>query len=213
MPSFVRNLALRFYREHFPFSRKSATFPSMPPMNSPPPSSLIPASRAVVPSYDLNWKQMAAPQRRLGPAGVQNLEMVIHQHMPMFHMEHCVFAHTLSTGKDYHDCGRPCENHTRSIPADRVGEPHPLILDVGLPECTLLQRPGPDRRPNTSRKFCRPGVRHFRVELLREAGPKAAEQVSQYAAVLSGKSEVMTTVRSLRVLNQLGVTRGTPDRE
>jgi putative protease len=27
----------------------------------------------------------------------------------MFHMEHCVFCAFLSTGKDYRDCGRPCD--------------------------------------------------------------------------------------------------------
>jgi putative protease len=29
----------------------------------------------------------------------------------MFHMEHCVFAAFLSTGKDHRDYGRPCEVH------------------------------------------------------------------------------------------------------
>src|SRR6185436_3972786 len=79
-----------------------------------------------VPSYDLNWRQLAAMLARFDP---MRFEAVIHQHMPMFHMEHCVFAHTLSNGKDYHDCGRPCETHRVDL-SDRVGEPHPLIPDV-----------------------------------------------------------------------------------
>jgi len=48
----------------------------------------------MVASYDLNWKELAAMLGRF-PAG--RFEAVIHQHMPMFHMEHCVFCHTLST--------------------------------------------------------------------------------------------------------------------
>ena len=81
----------------------------------------------LVPSYDLNWGQMAAMLRRCDPS---RFEVVVHQHMPMFHMEHCVFAHTLSNGKDFRDCGRPCETHKVEL-ADRVGERHPLLADVG----------------------------------------------------------------------------------
>ena len=62
--------------------------------------------RRITPSYDLSWRQLAELFKHF-PANA--FEQVIHQHMPMFHMEHCVFAHTLSTGKDYRDCGRPCE--------------------------------------------------------------------------------------------------------
>ena len=81
----------------------------------------------MVPSYDLNWQQVAALLNRF-PA--DRFETVVHQHMPMFHMEHCVFAHTLSNGKDYRDCGRPCDRHQVEL-RDRVGKAHPLIPDVG----------------------------------------------------------------------------------
>jgi putative protease len=55
----------------------------------------------LTPGYDLNYAQLAAMLGRIDP-GI--FEVVIHQHMPMFHMEHCVFARTLSAGKDYHTC-------------------------------------------------------------------------------------------------------------
>ena len=77
----------------------------------------------MVPSYDLNWRQLAA---MLARTDASRFEAVIHQHIPMFHMEHCVFAHTLSTGKDFRDCGRPCERHQVDL-KDRVGQPHPLV--------------------------------------------------------------------------------------
>jgi putative protease len=41
----------------------------------------------------------------------QKLEITIHQSMPSFHMEHCVFAAFLSKGKSFKDCGKPCEKH------------------------------------------------------------------------------------------------------
>jgi U32 family peptidase len=157
----------------------------------------------MVPSYDLNWKQLAEMARRFD-AG--RFECVIHQHMPMFHMEHCVFAHTLSGGRDFHDCGRPCERHRVDL-RDRMGEAHPLVPDVGcrntlfnacaqsaaeyLPEMKLL------------------GLRHFRVELLRENAGETRQVLDRYAGILAGLENPVQALRRLRVLNQLGVTRGT----
>jgi putative protease len=157
----------------------------------------------MVPSYDLNWMQLAALLRRFDPL---RLESVIHQHMPMFHMEHCVFAHTLSTGKDYRDCGRPCEKHRVEL-TDRVGEPHPLIPDVGCRN-TLF-----NARAQTAAEYVpellKMGIRHFRVELLRESGEETGRVMDRYSRLLRGEEKPLEVVRSLRVLNQLGVTRGT----
>ncbi|HUO10045.1 MAG TPA: DUF3656 domain-containing protein [Phycisphaerae bacterium] len=157
----------------------------------------------MVPSYDLNWTQLTAMLRRFDPS---RFECVIHQHMPMFHMEHCVFAHTLSTGKDFHDCGRPCEKHKVDL-TDRIGEPHPLIPDVGCRN-TLF-----NAKAQTAAEYIpdmqKLGIRHFRVELLRESPDDAIKLLTHYAAALGGQAPPLQTLRSLRVLNQLGVTRGT----
>jgi len=71
----------------------------------------------LTPSYDLNWQQFQDLCQQADPGW---FAPVIHQHMPMFHMEHCVFAAFLSQGKDHTDCGRPCERHTIEL-RDRVG--------------------------------------------------------------------------------------------
>jgi hypothetical protein len=47
-------------------------------------------------------------------------EVVIHQHMPMFHMEHCVFCAVLSPGTNKTNCGRPCDVHAVKM-RDRIG--------------------------------------------------------------------------------------------
>ena len=57
------------------------------------------------------------------------------------------------------------------------------------------------------------GLQHFRVEMLREKPEEVAPLLSRYADVISGRSDAQTTLRSLRVIEQLGVTRGTLDRE
>src|SRR5207253_2282770 len=46
----------------------------------------------LTPSYDLSWEQLTALLGRIDPG---LFEVVVHQHMPMFHMEHCVFAATM----------------------------------------------------------------------------------------------------------------------
>jgi len=159
--------------------------------------------KRLVPSYDLNWLQMAALFSRFDPA---MFECVIHQHMPMFHMEHCVFAHTLSKGKDFHDCGRPCERHKVDL-ADRVGEHHPLIPDVGCRNTVYngLAQTAAEYLPEMRRL----GVRHFRLELLRENAAETAKIVDRYVNLLTGVETPLKAVHSLRVLNQLGVTPGT----
>ncbi len=164
----------------------------------------------IVPSYDLNWTQLAAMLRRFDPS---KCETVLHQHMPMFHMEHCVFAHTLSNGKDFHDCGRPCEKHkvdlidARRAAGGDGGEPHPLIPDVGCRN-TLF-----NAKAQTAAEYLpdlqKLGIRHFRIELLRESAEETTRLLDRYTRLLTGHEKPLDTIRSLRVLNQLGVTRGT----
>ena len=50
----------------------------------------------VTASYDLNFTQLEALLQAAPP---EWFEVTIHQHMPMFHMEHCVFCAFLSTAR------------------------------------------------------------------------------------------------------------------
>jgi putative protease len=157
----------------------------------------------MTPSYDLNWSQLSA---MLGRFPVEMFEVVIHQHMPMFHMEHCVFAHTLSSGKDYRDCGRPCESHKVELKY-RAGTPHPLIADVGCRN--TVYNGSAQSAAEFVPRMLESGLRHFRVELLRHDEGEVSPVLDRYARVLAGIEAPRTAWRQLRVLNQLGVTRGT----
>uniref|UniRef100_A0ACD5GYF5 Uncharacterized protein n=1 Tax=Desertifilum tharense IPPAS B-1220 TaxID=1781255 RepID=A0ACD5GYF5_9CYAN len=53
-------------------------------------------------SYDLNSVQLTDLLKTCPPTW---FEVTIHQRMPMFHMEHCVFCAFLSSGTDYRNCG------------------------------------------------------------------------------------------------------------
>jgi putative protease len=161
----------------------------------------------LVPSYDLNWRQLRAMLTRID-AGF--FEAVIHQHMPMFHMEHCVFCHTLSTGKDYRDCGRPCDTHKVELKG-RDGQPHPLIADVGCRN--TVYNASAQSALELVPQLKELGVRHVRVELLRQDARETHDLLTKYADVVEGRADGKQTARGLRVLSQLGVTRGTFDYE
>src|SRR5690606_26145657 len=62
----------------------------------------------ITPSYDLNIDQLGD---LLAHSHAPWFEITIHQQLPMFHMEHCVFCRFLSDGTDFTNCGRPCESH------------------------------------------------------------------------------------------------------
>jgi putative protease len=154
-------------------------------------------------SYDLTVGQVAALAAGV-PAGW--LELTLHQHMPMFHMEHCVFAAFMSKGTSFLDCGRPCEKHRVHL-RDRVGIEHPLRADVGCRN-TLF-----NAAAQTGAKFFDTlwgaGLRHFRVELLEENARETADTLAAYRALIDGRDEGGALWRRLKATHQLGVTQGT----
>jgi putative protease len=153
-------------------------------------------------SYDLNFKQLEALLQAAPP---EWFEVTIHQHMPMFHMEHCVFCAFLSTGKDFRDCGRPCDRHDVRL-RDRVGAEHPVKADVGCRN-TVFNALAQTGAEYVSRTIAL-GVRHFRVEFLNETPEQVAQTISKYRQLLRGEISGTQLWRELKLFNQLGVTRG-----
>jgi len=123
----------------------------------------------------------------------------------MFHMEHCVFCAFLSSGKDYHDCGRPCDKHRVAL-RDRVGAEHPLKADAGCRNTVY------NSRAQTGAEFAAHlislGARSFRVEFLQEEPNEVRRTVERYQELLAGKITGGDLWRELKLINQLGVTRG-----
>jgi putative protease len=156
----------------------------------------------VTPSYDLNHAQLFDLIRATPP---ERLEVVIHQHMPMFHMEHCVFCAFLSPGTDRTNCGRPCDTHEVKL-RDRVGMEHVLKADIGcrntlfnaVPQSAAEHVPG----------MLDLGLRAFRIELLEEKGPQVARTIGLYRELLAGKIAPRSVWTELRATNRFGVTRG-----
>jgi putative protease len=156
----------------------------------------------VAASYDPNFLQLEALLQAAPP---EWFEIAIHQHMPMFHMEHCVFCAFLSTGRDYRDCGRPCDVHDVKL-RDRVGAEHPVKADVGCRN-TVFNALAQTGAEFVSRMM-ELGVRHFRVEFLNETPAQVTQTISKYRQLLRGEITGAQLWRELKLMNQLGVTRG-----
>jgi putative protease len=154
-------------------------------------------------SYDLTAEQVLDLVNFAEP---EWFELTIHQHMPMFHMEHCVFAAFMSKGSSFLDCGRPCEKHRVHL-RDRVGMEHPLRADVGCRN--TLFNAVPQTGAGYFASFVDAGLRRFRVELLEEDRAESVKVLRAYQALLNGDQGGAELWRSLKAQSQLGVTRGT----
>ena len=157
----------------------------------------------LTPAYDLDLRQMGAlfdgvPARRF--------EVTIHQHLPIFHNEHCVYAHTLSKGKDWRDCGRPCEQHAIGL-RDRLGYEHPVLVDIGCRN-TVFNAQAQSAGPVVPGLVAR-GVRRFRIEFVRESQAEAERAIAAYRRLVAGEATAPEVARAVGAAERYGVTLGT----
>lgn len=157
----------------------------------------------VTASYDLNRDQLFDLVKG---APVEWLEVVIHQHMPMFHMEHCVFCAVLSPGTNKHNCGRPCDDHQVKL-RDRVGMEHPLTADIGCRN-TLFNATAQSAAEAVP-SLLEAGLRDFRIELLEDDPRQTRKIIELYCQLLQGRIAGKQVWSRLQASNRVGVTRGT----
>ena len=171
-------LTLRWYRERWGLDRLTA-------------------------SYDLNLVQLLDLAAAVNPLW---LEVTLHQHMPLFHMEHCLFCAFLSEGHDHTDCGRPCEQHQVRL-RDRSGVEHPLVADLGCRNTLFNGRAqsGVEALPD----LLKVGLRRFRLELLDENAEATQRRLQLYGQALEGSIPSAAVWKRERIDQRLGVTRGT----
>ncbi|MFT4557355.1 MAG: putative protease [Planctomycetaceae bacterium] len=157
----------------------------------------------VTASYDLNREQLLDLVEATPP---EWLEVVVHQHMPMFHMEHCVFCAVLSPGTNKHNCGRPCDDHVVQL-RDRVGMEHPLTADVGCRN--TLFNAVPQSAAEAIPQLLKVGVRDFRIELLDSSPSEVSSIIDLYRSLIAGGISPKQVWSKLKASNRVGVTRGT----
>ncbi len=151
------------------------------------------------PSYDLNAGQLADLLRSgCGPA----LELTLHQHIPMFHTEHCVFCTFLSQGHSFKDCGQPCEHHRVRV-MDRTHAMHYLRSDEGCRNTLFNGRAQSAARYTEGMRRC--GLNRFRLELLEENAEQTSHLISLYRQLLQGKLAAADLMQRLNLLDRIGV--------
>jgi U32 family peptidase len=152
-------------------------------------------------SYDLNVQQLEDLLR----SAPHWFEVTIHQHMPMFHMEHCVFCAFMSEGSDFTNCGRPCETHQVSL-RDRVGTDHVLRADAGCRN-TLFNGVA-QTGAEAVQRLLSVGLRQFRLEFVDESPAEIVQNLDRYSQLLRGEITGAQLWQALKLTSQLGVTRG-----
>jgi putative protease len=158
-------------------------------------------------AHDLDHAQLVAlltaAAASTSPA---RLAVTVHHHIPTFHTEHCVYAHLLSSGKDFRTCGRPCEAHEVSL-RDRTALVHPVVVDIGCRNTVFNAQA--QSAASLVPELLSLGVRRLRLELVRETAAETTRLYAAYRALAAGESTPAEVVRAARVHEQFGVTRGT----
>jgi len=154
------------------------------------------------PAFDLDGPQLRA---LLDGPFAPWAEVVVHHPMPLFHMEHCLIAATLSTGSDFRSCGRPCERHQLAL-RDRAGMDHPVEADVGCRNTVF--HAAAQSAAELIPALVRQGVRRFRVELVRERPAEVRRIVESYRLLAAGQRPAQEIWRELRAELGYGVGAG-----
>lgn len=161
----------------------------------------------LTPGYDLNIDQLTDLLAHSQPGW---FEVTIHQQLPMFHMEHCVFCRFLSDGTDFTNCGRPCESHEITL-RDRVGYQHPVKADAGCRN-TVYNAAAQSASAYLGR-LLGTGVRRFRIELIAQDAAHTREAIDAYLPAIRGEVSGESVWRQLKAISKLGVTKGSLDHE
>ena len=157
-------------------------------------------------AHDLDAAQVLALLAALPAEAVGKAAVTVHHHIPTFHMEHCVYAHLMSHGRDFRTCGRPCEAHEVSL-RDHTGREHPVIVDVGCRNTVFNAEA--QSAASLAPRLIAAGVRRFRIELVRETQAQAATVIDAWRGLLAGRLSPSELVRRAHAHEQFGVTAGT----
>lgn len=153
-------------------------------------------------SYDLNQEQLLDMISHSDPS---KLEVTLHQYMPEFHMEHCVFAAFLSNGSSFKDCGKPCEKHEVKL-KDPYGNWHFLKADH---ECrNTFYKATPQSASFLLGELQNRGVKSLRLEALNENASDLNHKVLVYLKLLNGAMSSQAAVEELKVMESYGLGKG-----
>ncbi len=153
-------------------------------------------------SYDLNQEQLFDMVEFSDPS---KIEVTLHQYMPEFHMEHCVFAAFLSEGTSFRDCGKPCEKHDVKL-KDPYGNMHFLKADQ---ECrNTFFKATPQSAGFLMKDLADKGVTRFRLEALNETPEEINLKIKTYLKLLNEEISVTEAMNALSLVESYGLGLG-----
>jgi len=157
---------------------------------------------SITASYDLNARQVS---ELLKTADARRIEVTIHQYMPAFHMEHCVFAAVLSKGSSFRDCGKPCEKHRVQL-SDEFGNRHQIKAD---PECrnTMFNAVAQSAAAQYA-EWNALNLGAVRFEALFERGQELVGKIANYQSLLSRKKSATQILNELKITETYGLGEG-----
>ncbi|MFT4703780.1 MAG: putative protease [Bradymonadia bacterium] len=159
--------------------------------------------QTVTAAHDLDVTQLREMLDNV-PAG--RVTIVAHHHISTFHTEHCVYSHTLSEGRDYRTCGRPCDQHRVAL-RDHQGREHPVIVDVSCRNTVFNAEA--QSAASLMPELLERGVRRFRVEFVWESFQETRAVLAAYSSILSGERDPEQALAGIAAHEQFGVTQGT----
>jgi putative protease len=158
-------------------------------------------------SYDLNHSQVSSLLQNMDSS---RAEVTIYQYMPSFHMEHCVFANTLSQGSSFRDCGKPCEKHQIKL-RDQFNNWHHIKAD---PECRNTMF---NAKSQTASKHVNSwqnlGLGHVRYEALKEREQELIAKIASHIDFLKGLINHEELVEKIGSMESYGISDGSLSKE
>jgi putative protease len=207
MPDFIlcRNLgSIQYFQQHSPQTILLGDF-SLNVTNSLTAKYLTNKNiHSLCASYDLSSKQIFD---LIQHSQAEKIEVNIHQYMPSFHMEHCVFAAFMSKGSSFKDCGKPCEKHQLEL-VDQFGNHHQIRADQ---ECrNTMFNAIAQSAAKMIPKLKDSGVVSFRFEALYEKGDDLYRKITSYLTLIhsTDHNSVNEIISQIGVLEKYGLSDG-----
>jgi putative protease len=156
----------------------------------------------ITPTHDLNADQICTLANN---NGASRFEVIVYQHLPIFHTEHCVFCRFLSNGTSYLDCGHPCEKHKVAL-RDTQGREHPVMADVGCRNTVFSAEAQVASQHMDA--LMKSGIRHYRLEFVHESARQVRQVTMAFQDYIIHKSDAATLDARLRRIAPEGTTEG-----
>lgn len=153
-------------------------------------------------SYDLTAQRITDLLKTIDSS---KTEVTLHQYMPSFHMEHCVFAAFLSKGSSYRDCGKPCEEHRVEL-VDQFGHHHHIRADQ---ECRNTMFNATSQSAATYLSTWKDqGLGIVRFEAMYEKGDELYKKVAGLISLVKGEKSPDELISELNLIEKYGLGAG-----